>query len=109
MQNAIRPRVQDVVSATSQDEPIQRFVQYAPHDILLYAIAAKSLELVAQIVAGSTRSHFRDQFGRSFDVVVLADADLPAELRLDEKDHIRLGLVGEIEPHRSIVACVDSR
>jgi len=89
-------------------EPVNLPVKYTPYDVFTDTVAAVGIELFPQIVTGAAGGDFGNQFGGSFDVVILADASLATSLRPDDQESVGLRLVVQIEANASIIASLDT-
>ena len=85
----------------AQYEPVDRLVEHPPDEVLADAVAAVSVQLVAEVVAGAAGGHLGGEFRSGFDVIVLIDPGLST--MLDHQANVGLWLIVHVETNRGIV------
>src|SRR5437764_5207602 len=74
----VRSGGQWLVPALTPDEPVDCLIEHPPNDVFADPIAAVSVQLVAEVVAGTAGGHVSGEFGGGLDVIVLIDPRLTA-------------------------------
>ena len=105
--DAIGRRGHQLESPFAVHEPVDLAVEDPPDDILAHAVSAVGVELLPQVVTDAAGGDFRDQLGRSLDVIILADAGLSPMFGQDDQEGVGLGFVVQVQADGAVIARLD--
>ncbi len=91
-EDAIGRRGHQLEVPVAVHEPVDLAIKDPPDDVLADAVAPVGVQLFPEVVTGAAGRDFRNQLGRSLDVIILADAGLSTPLGPDDQVSVGLGL-----------------